>query len=136
MYHRMKITGSLEISYIDVDAAAANEGKNMSVGGASVGGAPAGIITHQYYANLSLEEAELYEKRMNKMKKGKTTSTKLKTSPPPLNKWMASINRATFRVDNCVEVAEDIRFSIPGWHFHGGIGYVPKVEGTRSNTIF
>ena len=39
--------------------AAADEGGDMSVGGAAVGGAPAGNITHQYDAELSSEEADL-----------------------------------------------------------------------------
>ena len=39
------------------------------------------------------------------MKKRTTSSTKLKTAPPPLNKSRAGINQAYFRVGNRVEVA-------------------------------
>ena len=49
----------IDLSPVDTNAAAANEGDYMSVGGASVDGAPAGNITHQYAADLSLEEADL-----------------------------------------------------------------------------
>ena len=40
----------IDFNPVDVDAAATNEGGNISVGGASVGGSPAGNITHQYAA--------------------------------------------------------------------------------------
>ena len=63
MRHIMKKSGGLELSHIDIDAAAANEGNNISVKEASVGGAPAGNITHHYSSKLSLEEDDLYERR-------------------------------------------------------------------------
>ena len=69
------------------------------------------------------------------MKKGTTASTNLKTETPPLNKVRAGIDQAAFQVRDCVEVAEDISAGIPGWHYHGGIGYITKVEGTVINTI-
>ena len=34
-----------------------------------------------------------------------------------------------------LEVAEDLSAGISGRHFHSGIGYVTKVEGTGSNII-
>ena len=124
----------LEISHINMDAAAANEGNNMSVRGVSVGKFPACYITHQYSAKFSLEEADLYERQKEKMKKGSTASTTLKTATPPLNKGRAGIDQAAFLVGDCVEVAEDLSAGIPGRHFYGGIGYVTKVEGTGSNS--
>ena len=118
-----------------MDAADADEGDNMSVGGASVGGPPSGNIKHQYSSELSLEEADLYERRMEETKKGRNAPTSLKTAPTPLKKERADIDQAAFRVGNCVEVAEYIIAAIPGRHYHGVIGYVTKVEGTGRNTI-
>ena len=69
------------------------------------------------------------------MKKETTDSTNLKTATTTIKKGRAGIDQAAFRVGNCVEVAEDLSSGIPGQHFHGGIGYVTKVEGTGSNTI-
>ena len=69
------------------------------------------------------------------MNQGATVSTKLKMAPPPLKKGRVGIDQATFRVVNCVEVAEDLGTGIPGRNCHGGIGYVTKVEGAGSNTI-
>ena len=69
------------------------------------------------------------------MKRGKTELTNFNTKPPPLNKGRAGIDKAAFRVGDCVEVAEDLSVGIPGRNFYGGIGYVTKVEGTGSNAI-
>ena len=49
----------IDLSPVNTNADAANEGNYMSVGGESVGGAPSGNITHQHAAELSLEEADL-----------------------------------------------------------------------------
>ena len=130
MRHRTKKPRSLELSPIDMDTADANGGNNMYVRGESVGGSPTGNVTHQYADELSLEEADLYERRMEEMKKGRTTSTNLKTVPPPLNKGRADIDQAAFQVGDFVEVAEDLSADIPGRHCHGVIGYVKKVEVT------
>ena len=96
----------IELSPVDMYAAAADEGGDMSVGGVSVGRAPAGSIIHQCVAKLSLGEADLYEGRLEEMRKGENASTNLKTAPPPLNKGRAVIEQSAFQVGNCVEVAE------------------------------
>ena len=62
----------IELSSINMDAAVSNEGNDMYIVGASVIGAPDGNITHQYADDLSLEEAELYKRWMEDMKKGTT----------------------------------------------------------------
>ena len=75
---------------------------------------PAGNIIHQYADDLSLEEADMYERRLEKMQKGKIASTKLKTAPPPLNKGRAGIDQAAFLLRYFVEVAEYLSAGIPG----------------------
>ena len=69
------------------------------------------------------------------MNKEMTNSTNLKTATPLLKKGRAGIDQAAFLVGNCAEVAEYLSSGIIGQHFHGGIEYVTKVEGTGSNTI-
>ena len=112
----MERSSLLEIYFnpVDMDAATADEDNNMSIGGASVGGFPAGNIIHQYADDLSLEEADMYERRLEKMQKGKIASTKLKTAPPPLNKGRAGIDQAAFLLRYFVEVAEYLSAGIPG----------------------
>ena len=109
----------IELSPVNMDTAAANKGVNMCVMGASVGGSPTGNITHQYATNLSLEDSDLHKRWLEDMKKRTTSSTKLKTAPPPLNKGRAGIYQAALRVGYYVEVAEDLRAGIPEHNCHG-----------------
>ena len=44
----------IELIPVNMDASAADEVNDMSVGGASVSRAPSGNITHQYVADISL----------------------------------------------------------------------------------
>ena len=92
----MELSNLLDIdpSTVNMDTAATNEVENMSIRGASFGGSPDGNITHQYAAKLSLEEYDLYQRRIDEMNKWTITSTKLKTATTPLKKGRAVIYKA------------------------------------------